>query len=311
MSEALNEIIKAINGEGGQTSVYYSEAINTVIEALNGNEVDLKPYLPTPVASIVETVGDKAFYVWHSSMAGGGTNGKPERIVITDEIATNGYDLTSHIPYGCLYGGYALADGITKTGDPYNGANWQWTTMQTASGLALVPTEGETYYVKEIPRGYLTFRGYKGGSGGVLNAVYFLSCYDLVPGTPSSGSTPASIDINAGVYINGEKHEWSQGLDDYWTISGYRFDPSRWNLPGGWISLLSITSKSGDYTSLMVENGVIYTQPYFITKDNVEVKGQMEVSELRSRSFANDPAQKVVNVMPLYQTPVVEPSSEV
>ena len=98
------------------------------------------------------------FYVYHSGVAGGN--------IETIQIPTSGtYDLTK-TPKGLtantLYGGYYLKGGFTapSAGDDgvptatcaaYDGDNWKWTTAQTASGKALAPVNGETYYIKEVP----------------------------------------------------------------------------------------------------------------------------------------------------------------
>lgn len=92
------------------------------------------------------------FYVYHS--------GRPaasaiETVHITSYIEEHGYDLTRNRTKGTYYGGYALESGVTPSDDAYDGSNWTWTTMETASGTAITPTAGVTYYVKELPSAYL------------------------------------------------------------------------------------------------------------------------------------------------------------
>ena len=219
-----------------------------------------------------------AFFVWHSSVKGGGTNGMPERVTITDEILENGYDLTSHIPYGTLYGGYALIDGITMTEDPYDGANWTWTTMETASGQTLQPVAGETYVVKELPWGYLKIHAYQGRQGGVWKNLYYLSCWD--------GCDDADPGLNPNIYINGHIsyadagwYLWKEGEADkikfanaacgkigtYNAMDSY-FKPN-YGMPDG-IPFIGL----GEGSSQVIVANTAYTiRPYVTTPDGVEV----------------------------------------
>ena len=243
-----------------------------------------------------------AFFVWHSSVKGGGTNGMPERVTITDEILENGYDLTSHIPYGTLYGGYALRDGITTmTDDPYDGGNWMWETMQTANGQALQPVAGETYYVKELPWGYLMSKVGQSSSGGKVVQYVFFCAVDHVPGT--AGGT---VDVTCGYYLNGVKRT-CLGIDEDVTFGGVKYTPSVCSsalVTDGWVWYDMVRYSQGDFT----DNSVIMFVPYITTKDGVEVKGtEHNIISVGDRTSGSSGAKWYrLNINPPYTPPEEE-----
>lgn len=103
------------------------------------------------------------FQVYHS---GRPASEAVETIQITPYIEANGYDLTTHRTKGTYYGGYALASGVTTSEDAYDGANWTWSTMETADGTHLSPVADTMYYVREMPSAYLraTILAFNSGS---------------------------------------------------------------------------------------------------------------------------------------------------
>ena len=103
-------------------------------------------------------VWEKPFYVYHSGVANGGTDGLEKGYVSVLAKNNETYDLTSAITSGCYYGGYYLKSGITtipQDGAAYDGTNWAWGTPETDLGTTLTPVAGETYYIKEVPNKYL------------------------------------------------------------------------------------------------------------------------------------------------------------
>ena len=258
-----------------------------------------------------------AFFVWHSSVKGGGTNGMPERVTITDEILENGYDLTSHIPYGTLYGGYALDSGVTRTDDAYNGSNWTWTEMQTANGKTLHPVAGETYCIKEIPWGWLkatnSFAKSKATSAILFSSiddqnyddVGFYVCNEL-PKT-DEGYVRRKLSV---VNPEGRWHDWDTYIGSYTVASLFG---NSYGISGGYLFAIYLASQYGlpEDNVFFVDNGLVSIIPYAITKDGLEIKSTETWGwVLRDRSTSASTGYYVKSFDIAFPTEYVPPEPE-
>ncbi len=221
------------------------------------------------------------FYVYHSGVAGGAI----ETIAITDQT----YDLTA-TPNGLtantLYGGYYLvgdftapnadADGVpTESCAAYNGDNWTWTAAQTVSGTAITPVGGTTYYIKEVPAGYLgvyTHYTYHKGTK-VIGDMWFISAVDdlmyqeagfLVTTGKQTAKVVSTLTVTNAT---GGK-----------TVTLTPSSVFRSKVAGG-TDYLSYWTAS----SLVKANSTVTFVPYWITIDGVEVYGHT----LRRIAFNN------------------------
>lgn len=237
-----------------------------------------------------------AFYVWHSSVKGGGTNGMPERVFITDEILENGYDLTSHLPYGTLYGGYAKIEDVTMDEEPDNlQGNWYWSKQESASGQTLIPIPGQIYVVKEMPWGWMKISGAYSASGGVIRWIY-----------PFSVIEENNYHDDVGFYINGVKTQY-YGCYKTYKIAGHTYTVPEmfgsYGLENGYLVINRITDPA---------EGDIYTlKPYLTTCDGIEVRGtQTQITIVRSTAFASDSIEvRQIDINPPYvpEEPEEEP----
>lgn len=195
------------------------------------------------------------FYVYHS--------GRPaasaiETVHITPYIEENGYDLTRNRTKGTYYGGYALASGVTPSNDAYDGSNWTWTTMETASGTAITPTAGVTYYVKEAPHGYLRVQLHGGMSGGKVTSLTALSGIDDLH--------PERI----GIKINDDDYETGSAYSSY-KVGGTTYTVnsafSKYGVNSGYMYCITYTN----IAKYLVEGNTIKFFPFWETPDGVRV----------------------------------------
>jgi len=140
----------------------------------------------------------KYFYIYHSS------NCTVERIPITN-ANSQGFNLTTKVSNNCYYGGYYNTFGGSKTdvtqlsytnnkatdtnGESYDGMSsktsanekfWIRDNAYTESGESLIPVEGITYYVNEMPKGFLDMNKVVvvTTATDVIEEIYFVSAID-------------------------------------------------------------------------------------------------------------------------------------
>jgi len=151
------------------------------------------------------------FKVYHSGVAGG----KIEEFTMSDLKADGTFDLTN-TPKGLtantLYGGYYLEGGFKAPAavndeiPAYDGDNWTWTKPEETAGNAIVPVDGTTYYIKEVPaakflRPY-THYTYSLASG-VIGDIFTISAIDdamyskvgFVISDPQTGKVVTTLTI--------------------------------------------------------------------------------------------------------------------
>lgn len=117
------------------------------------------------------------FYVYHSSTA------STESIFMGDVKADGTYDITAKTASGYYYGGYYSDLKASSKGISYTGQAGFWTKSNaiTINGTTMKPVPGTTYYLKEVPAGYLrpyihvVYNTYRGNA---LSQIYLMTAVE-------------------------------------------------------------------------------------------------------------------------------------
>ena len=134
---------------------------------------------------LLYAVWEKAFYIYHTGVAGGGAEGKPEARFVSD-LKGQKLDLTKIVTSGTYYGGYytdgqctlpTAVDGVIPA---YDGTNWKWNppASYTEKGSAITPQTGVTYYIKEVPRYYMLPYAHMTYQGGIVKNLMVVTDFD-------------------------------------------------------------------------------------------------------------------------------------
>lgn len=203
------------------------------------------------------------FKVYHSGVS----SDHIETVVINKTNLPNGtYDLTSNLTADTIYGGYYLKKtDLTESSPAYDGTNYTWTNPETAvKGTEIIPTPGETYYIKEVPVTYLLpylQYTYKKGENTIQN-LYLISAIDDL----QYDSVGFEIVINkedASVYT-------AVTIKAANTGTSTRFTPKNmFGLEGGYVTAYNATGYLEAGSSINVK-------PYWVTPDGITAFGNTE-----------------------------------
>lgn len=127
-----------------------SQSIHMFVDVLNVTVKDNTPY----------------FYIYHSA------TGETTKVELTEDIQTDGYDLTEQVTEGCLYGGVYKDQTFA---DPYTGEDAE----EYGNGLTFFPENGETYYLREVDDAYLDIQNlWIKNADGELTQSYLVTVVD-------------------------------------------------------------------------------------------------------------------------------------
>lgn len=296
----------------GTTKTWKEDATGTV----NGQTIEGTIEYTESAYKVTVTNNCKAFYVYHSGVAG---DGNLETILMADLPESGKYDLTKNLTSGTLYGGYYLDysgkgtykdDGIKgRDGVKYKGGRNIWSgndAVLAEPGNAITPTAGETYYIKEVPDTYLN--GHTHGiyyynhvnspdanNNNLTKIHLFTSTDDLlyngVGFTVGSSDKPLSRLYDSVSYTKHKNNTVDQNsyaytvVDDY-KLSGYVVKQLFANtITDGYVGYYKYMEKQPSIT----ENASVTYTPYWITPDGLKVTRETVTSVYTPRNGAGDP----------------------
>ena len=169
------------------------------------------------------------------------------------------FDATKNVPAGYLYAGLYQDAAYTQ---PYT----------EICGLDFEPQDGVTYYVKEIPDGYLKPKIVTGYLGGMIKCTYMVAAVDSADGYQSVGfmvndETRGGAWSDDVAYTRIRLRKTSTDPDDKSDANYiiYSFSQIYGSLGSGYLAVQP-------YPDLSMNTQFTY-RPYFVTRDGVMVKG--------------------------------------
>ena len=212
----------------------------------------------------------ECFYVYHSSDC------STVRYMLRDDLTDKDagtFDIVSLVKSKYLYGGYYKS--YADEGTPYTGASskWNMNDAYTRSGFKMLPEPGKTYYLKEVPNGYLQIKNHSVffTSDKKIAQLYFVTTIDdanyLTIGFDGTGLDGKSLD---GVDARGDDNP-ATTLYTTATFKNKKYDAVYYakTVPAGLLDIYALYFNNDEPN---LQNGMtIKGTPYLITPDNIKV----------------------------------------